>query len=230
MCQHRVRRPCFHLHAAAVFFGQARHHKSFCNTTQNRWDPDSPLEHVMTACVSVAALIACFPWNDSPHVCYSLHVAPLDDLRSSQRMPSTPLSHLHAAVVELAHLETSWTSHVSSRQQVASHAHNSIAFSQSKSFPLGVFVQASLDTGWTQHADHGLWCVFGMFSPSRNGTPFIVCMYRTMRLNRVVFFRSDPFGPLSLHVCTGTSWTLSISNFKFFNVLIARCLCFPYTL
>ena len=125
MCQHRVRRPCFHLHAASVIFGQARHPRSCCSTTQNRWDPDSPLDHVMTACVS-AALIACFPWNDSPHVCYSLHVAPLDDLRSSQRMPSTPLSHLHAAAVELAHLETSRTSHVSSRQHVASHAHNSI--------------------------------------------------------------------------------------------------------
>ena len=37
-------------------------------------------------------------------------------------------------------------------------------FSHSKSFPLGVFVQASLDTGWTQHADHGLWRVFGIFS------------------------------------------------------------------
>ena len=212
---------------------------------------NSPLDHV-TACVTVAALVACVPWNVRAHVRQSQHDEPPDHMRSSQRCRprrfsiSTPLvlswptSKSPGRCANLAGL--------SSRQQVSSYAHHAIAprtpsrFQWETSFRLDLTLVNSA-------CRSRFWRVLDYVPPSRNGTPFIVCLNRTMLLNRMISFRSDLSGSsftkseplqvvafcknheivsvtkqrdvsLSLCVCQTTNWTFSISNLKFCSVFI----------
>ena len=104
-------------------------------------------------------------------------------LWSSQQMSSTPLLHLLSAACwwvdpprnRLDGVQNKLV--LSSRRQVASYAHHLEAPRISKSSPLGTFVQSSLDMKEFSMSVTTLTCL-GYVPPSRNDTPFLVCLYR----------------------------------------------------
>ena len=110
----------------------------------------------MTACVVVAACPVVAAWrttgSDAVFPANSIHAASPSPLRWLLVL-SWPTSKPPEPCTHMAGL--------SSRQQV-SYAHDLEAPRISKSFPLGTFVQPSLDTGWIQLVGHDFFHRQGM--------------------------------------------------------------------